>query len=37
MRENGNNENLCSNLKVKLDECSSLAFRKVNGSKDFNY
>ena len=37
MKENGNNENLCSNFKTKLVECSAAAFRKVNTSKEYVY
>ena len=35
MKSHGNNENLCFDLKTRLDECSSSAFRKVNTSSDY--
>jgi hypothetical protein len=37
MKENGNNENVCFDLKEKLNECASVAFRMVNTSRDYSW
>jgi len=37
MNANNNDENKCYDLKIKLDECSVGAFKKVNTTKDYQW